>query len=99
MMRRIGMIEWAEFWNNLLFGFEMLVAFLAVGCLCYFLGEATSREVGESEKKAVVFVEHIEQHLKEMGPTEIGEDRQVICKICDKTIDRIWREYQNESSG
>ena len=37
-------------------------------------------------KKAVLFVEHIEQHLV-MNKPDV-----VICKICGKTIDEIYEE-------
>jgi len=38
--------------------------------------------------KAVLFVEHIEEHLNEMGLSE----ESVMCKICNKTIDEIYKE-------
>jgi len=38
------------------------------------------------ENKATVFVEHIEKHLKELGL------KDVVCKICGKTIDEIYEE-------
>jgi len=37
-------------------------------------------------EKALLFVEHIERHLKKM---EDSQDLKVICKICGKTIDQI----------
>jgi hypothetical protein len=39
--------------------------------------------------KALLFVEHIERHLKKM---EDSQDLKVICKICGKTIDQIAEE-------
>lgn len=51
------------------------------------------QDIGEFRKeqcemeKALIFVEHIEEHLKEMGLAK------VVCKICHKTIDTI---YQNK---
>ena len=41
-------------------------------------------------RKAVLLVEHIENHLKEQGIT--SHDGKVICKICGKTIDEIYKE-------
>jgi len=38
------------------------------------------------EDKPLTFVKHIQDHL--------GEDEQVMCKICDKTIDEIYEESQ-----
>ena len=40
--------------------------------------------------KAVLFVAHIEQHLKEIFPND--PNVKVICKICGKTIDDIANE-------
>lgn len=40
-------------------------------------------------KKAVLLVEHIENHLKEKG---IHNGGKVICKICGKNIDEIYNE-------
>lgn len=40
--------------------------------------------------KALVFVEHIEQHLREMFPE--GAPVTVKCKVCGKTIDEIYAE-------
>ena len=37
-------------------------------------------------KKAVLFVEHIESHLGSLNK------KNVICKICGKTIDEIYDE-------
>lgn len=39
------------------------------------------------EYKALLFVEHIEQHLKDKKIKG-----KVICKICNKTIDDIYKE-------
>ena len=36
-------------------------------------------------EKSIVFVQHIENHLKDTG-------QFVICKICGKTIDEIYEE-------
>ena len=38
-------------------------------------------------EKAIAFVMHIENHLKEMKI-----DGQVMCKLCGKTIDEIYEE-------
>ena len=40
--------------------------------------------------KSLIFVEHIEQHLKDMYGSF---DPRVICKICGKTIDEIVKEF------
>ena len=40
--------------------------------------------------KALVFVEHIEKHLKEMKIT--SHSGKVACKICEKSIDQIFNE-------
>ena len=52
--------------------------------------------VNNKANKCKVFVEHIEQHLEQMGLSE----ENVICKICDKTIDEIYtgerKTYFNE---
>ena len=42
-------------------------------------------------EKAIVFVEHIENHL-----AELGLKGKVKCKICEKTIDEI---YEEEKEG
>jgi len=50
--------------------------------------------------KALKFVEHIEEHLKELDQQDQDESRgyslknprQVMCKICNKTIDQIAEE-------
>ena len=55
-----------------------------------------STRMNEEEKeelrvrKAVLLVEHIENHLKEEGIT--SHEGKVICKICGKTIDEIYEE-------
>lgn len=41
-------------------------------------------------RKAIVFVEHIERHLKGY------HGAKVMCKICDKTIDEIYEEHMRE---
>ena len=38
-------------------------------------------------EKNDIFVAHVEQHLKEMGLDH------VICKICNKTIDEIYKTH------
>lgn len=38
--------------------------------------------------KSLVFVEHIQEHLND------GEE--VVCKICDKTLEEIWEEKERE---
>ena len=40
--------------------------------------------------KAMKFIEHIEEHLDQMD--EFPEDAEVMCKICNKTIDDVWEE-------
>lgn len=43
----------------------------------------------ETERfRALVFVRHIQEHLK--------ENEIVICKICKKNIDEIYKEYIQE---
>ena len=48
----------------------------------------------EQAAKALVFVEHIEKHLKYMRETPDSPMLKVICKICGKTIDEIYAEEQ-----
>ena len=58
-------------------------------------------EIGEylSMKKAIVFVEHIDKHLKD-EPDEFEPDAKVICTLCNKTIDQIYSEFkENEDNG
>ena len=43
-----------------------------------------------TDYKSSVFVQHIEEHLNEMG---LNED-QVMCKICGKLIGEIYDEYR-----
>lgn len=43
----------------------------------------------EEQLRAMIFVRHITQHLRE------GE--KVMCKICGKTIDQIVEEFKHES--
>lgn len=38
-----------------------------------------------------VFVKHIENHLKEMTTKQYGH-RKVMCNICNKTIDEIYKD-------
>jgi hypothetical protein len=41
--------------------------------------------------KGTVFIEHIKAHL-------LGEENQdVICKICEKTVDEIYEEYTKKA--
>ena len=47
--------------------------------------------LSENAKKAVVFVEHIEQHIWN-GDEKLPPDAEVLCKICGKTIDEIFDE-------
>ena len=42
-------------------------------------------------EKALLFVEHIENHLAKM---KLGS--KVVCKICGKTIDEIYEEEVSE---
>jgi len=41
----------------------------------------------QKSKKALRFVEHIEEHLK--NSVQFSEHAKVMCKICNKTIDEI----------
>jgi len=41
-------------------------------------------------EKAIAFVEHIQEHLKHGG--------KVICIICGKTIDEIYKENEEEEN-
>lgn len=43
-------------------------------------------------EKALIFVEHVEEHLKTMFKPE--DNDKVICKICNKTIDEIYKEHK-----
>lgn len=42
--------------------------------------------------KATIFVNHIEKHLKENKKT----NKKVICKICNKDIDKIYNENKEK---
>jgi len=44
----------------------------------------------EEKDRALVFVAHIEDHLKLIFKPE--DNAKVICKICGKTIDEIYEE-------
>jgi len=56
------------------------------------------RKISESQyyrmKKALVFIEHVEEHLKSMFKPE--DNARVMCKICGKTIDEIYKEYKEK---
>ena len=39
--------------------------------------------------KAEIFVNHVKNHLE-------GKDQQVMCKICNKTLDEIVKEETNK---
>jgi len=43
------------------------------------------------KSKEKIFVEHIERHLEEYAGVH-----HVICKICGKTIDQIYKEEKEE---
>lgn len=44
-------------------------------------------------KKAEIFVKHIENHLKNDEEFKgLDNGKEVMCKICDKTIDEIYEE-------
>lgn len=45
-------------------------------------------DLKQMDLKAINFVKHIENHLKEMSP-EQKDHGKVMCKICNKTIDEI----------
>lgn len=49
-------------------------------------------EIKQAEKitKALAFVEHIEEHLK--NDVQFSKHDKVMCKICGKTIDEIYEE-------
>ena len=53
--------------------------------------ESSKSEFLTKEQKALIFVEHIDKHLKQM----YGYDTKakVMCKICNKTINEIIREH------
>ncbi|MDH5635285.1 MAG: hypothetical protein OEY47_01280 [Candidatus Bathyarchaeota archaeon] len=51
---------------------------------------------GAREKKALKFLRHIERHI-ERGDKGISIHAEVMCKICDKTIDEIIEE--NDEDG
>ncbi len=48
-------------------------------------------EWGSYEIKAVKFVRHIENHIKQMSPEEKRHGK-IMCKVCGKTIDEIDKE-------
>lgn len=49
------------------------------------VGDLIAGNQGGAVTKADVFVKHIENHLRGLG-------HKVVCKICNKTIDEIFRE-------
>lgn len=51
-------------------------------------------EKDKKKVKALIFVEHIEKHLKYIRETPDSPIPKVICKICGKTIDEIYAEEQ-----
>jgi hypothetical protein len=47
----------------------------------------------KKEKKALLFVEHIERHIRTMiDEKKLPKGSKVCCKICGKTIDQIAKE-------
>lgn len=42
--------------------------------------------------KALLFVEHIENHIKNGDDASVPKNAKVLCKFCDKTIDQIAEE-------
>lgn len=58
--------------------------------------ERMRREKYKHMRKALIFVEHVEEHLKIMYPSEMNA--KVMCKICGKTIDEIYEEDEPEWS-
>lgn len=48
-----------------------------------------------TKSKGKIFVEHIERHLAQMPPLHIK--KEVICKICGKTVDQIYAEENKNS--
>ncbi|MHA2052713.1 MAG: hypothetical protein ACW99F_03850 [Candidatus Hodarchaeales archaeon] len=47
------------------------------------------------EKKAMNFMEHIEEHLKDER-LSFGANAEVICTICGKSVDQIWIDSKND---
>ena len=45
--------------------------------------------------KGTVFIEHIKEHLLK-GDEGTHSDDQVVCKICDMTVDEIYEEWKRE---
>jgi type I restriction-modification system DNA methylase subunit len=43
-------------------------------------------------EKALLFVEHIERHIKNGDDVRVPRNAKVLCKFCDKTIDQIANE-------
>jgi len=64
--------------------------FIFSGCeeKILYLVEETLDKINSNSKarKSLVFVEHIEEHLNQMGLSE----ENVMCKICERTIDEIY---------
>ena len=52
----------------------------------------------QDSERASVFVEHIDQHLKD-EPDEFEPDAKVICTICKKTIDQIYSEFKEKTTN
>lgn len=51
-------------------------------------------ELTDKARKALIFVEHIEQHLRGMFTEEDQDKVKVKCKVCGKTIDEISKQVQ-----
>ena len=49
-----------------------------------------ARSEWEKEHEDTVFINHIQKHLDEQGIT--SHEGKVICKICDKTVEQIYKE-------
>jgi len=46
-------------------------------------------------EKAVLFVKHIEQHIKNGDDATVPRNAKVLCKFCDKTLDQIAKEAKS----
>jgi len=56
-------------------------------------------ELADKMIKALVFVEHIEEHLKDLEGFEHEPKPKVICKICGKDIDEIYAHERSEGKA
>lgn len=78
--------------NGFVIGMAIGIVISVVMIVIFFLGDKFQKM-----RKSLVFVEHIEHHL-ENHPEILttGKNPVVMCKICDMTIDDIYKLEGNK---